>query len=64
MKTTGLKFEDVYKYTADQLNQTVMYYGMIEDKYMFIPFNNVKKHFCGIPCVLTESQVNKHISAN
>lgn len=64
MNTQLLKFENVYKYTNNQIDQTVIYYGMTDDKYMFIPCHPRKKHFNGIPCTLTESEVTKHISAN
>jgi len=59
-----LETDKIYMYTGEGKNLHVMYAGMIEDKYMFIPYNIQRKNYCGIPCTLTESQVNKHINSN
>lgn len=64
MTTKQLEFESVYKYTDQNKSLTVIYWGMSDDNYLFIPCHPVKKHANGIPCKLTEKEVQKHISAN
>jgi hypothetical protein len=51
----------VYKYSDQKRTVTAIYWGMTDDNYMFIPCDPVKKHFCGIPCTLKESEVIKLI---
>lgn len=61
MKTKDLKIEQVYICSDGQKTAHVYYYGMSEDKFTFIPYNMNKQHFCGMPCVLKESEVKKFI---
>jgi len=61
MKTSNLKFEGLYNYTGGQAPLTLMYYGMTEDRYVFIPYDLNKKHFCGAPNSLTEKEVLNQI---
>lgn len=64
MTATQLKFEAVYKYTDQVKSINVMYWGMKDENYLFIPYNSQKGHFNGIPNTLTENEVQTHISAN
>lgn len=61
MKTKDLKIDLVCRYINGQTEMLVHYYGMTEDKYVFIPFDINKKHFIGRPNGLTEKEVINHI---
>lgn len=57
MKANHLKMEQIYVYTSGQDTLYVMYYGMKEDRYLFIPYDVKKKHYNGIPNTLCEKEV-------
>lgn len=61
MNAKDLKIEQVYICSDGQKTAHVYYYGMSEDTFTFIPFDTIKKHFCGMPCKLIESEVRKLI---
>jgi len=57
MNANQLKIDQVYIYADGQKELHVMYQGMTEDKYLFIPINITKMHYCGIPNSLCEKEV-------
>jgi len=61
MNANKLEFEKVYNYSGEQKSLTLMYYGMTEDRYVFIPYDLNKKYFCGAPNSLTEKEVLNQI---
>lgn len=61
MNAKDLRMEQVYICSDGQKTAHMYYYGMSEDKYMFIPCHPVKKHFCGSPCKLEEREVSNLI---
>lgn len=61
MKIRDLKIESVYTCATPQGDIPVYYYGMTEDKYVFIPYDLKNRHFNGRPNGLTENEVKKQI---
>ena len=57
MKVNELKIEHVYICSDGSNTQHALYYGMSDDKYMFIPYNRARRHFNGIPFTLQETEV-------
>lgn len=61
MRVKDLRIDDVYSCENTQHKATMMYRGMTEDKYCFIPYNTKKGYYNGAPCFLTESEVSKQV---
>lgn len=58
-----ISFDTAKVYVCDNgiQHQTVRYFGMRGDGFMFIPFDPVKNHYCGSPCTLTEKEAQEFI---
>lgn len=63
MKASDLQMNGIYICSTSQGDIHVEYYGMTEDKYVFIPYNLKKRHYNGIPNGLTEKEVKKQIKS-
>lgn len=61
MKVKDLRIDDVYNCENQQHKATMMYRGMTEDKYCFIPYNQNKGQYNGVPCFLTEREVKQQV---
>lgn len=57
MKTQNLKIDQVYRYTGDGLNNPIIYQGMDDDKYKFMPYDIANQEPHGIANGLTEKEV-------
>lgn len=61
MKRISFELSKVYNCDNGNINQAVVFYGMSGDNFVFIPYNPAKKHYCGVPCTLTEKEAKKMI---
>ncbi|MBF0576632.1 hypothetical protein [Dysgonomonas sp. GY617] len=63
MKAKDLKAESIYVCSTPQGDIHVLFYGMSQDKYVFIPYDLQKRHYNGRPNGLTEKEVSKQIKS-
>lgn len=61
MNAKDLKIEQVYICSDGQKKAHMYYYGMSEDKYVFIPYDIKGQHFSGIPNTLCEKEVKNFV---
>lgn len=61
MKRISFDLSAVYNCNNGVISQAVVFYGMSGDNFVFIPYNPIKKHYCGIPCTLSEKEVEQMI---
>lgn len=61
MKRISFDTNTLYSCNNGTVSQAVKFYGMSGDSFVFIPYNPAKNHYCGVPCTLTEKEVNTMI---
>lgn len=62
MKKISFDLSKIYHCNNGTISQTVVFYGMSGDSYVFIPYNPIKQHYCGTPCTLSEQEAIKMIT--
>ncbi len=61
MKRVSFDTNKLYNCDNGTMSQTVVYYGMSGDCFVFIPYNPARKHYCGVPCSLSEKEATRMI---
>lgn len=62
MRRISFDFSKIYKCDNGAISQVVVFCGMIGENFVFIPYNQEKKHYCGAPCVLSEKEAIRMIT--
>lgn len=61
MKRISFDTTQVYNCDNGMQSQAVRFYGMSGDNFVFIPCHPTKKHYCGVPCTLSENEAKAMI---